>query len=100
MGCPFGGIALEEGLSKLSEQVQNYYGALVEVRNNVRREPIPDKPLALVYTQQIRDTGRLLMDGGLMDQPYIFMQEFKTCIDLMTVFEPMLSPSPKKKDSE
>lgn len=48
-------------------------------------EPI-EKPDALVLTQQMLSTGKLLLEGGLLDQPHIFMREYKICVDLMEVY--------------
>jgi hypothetical protein len=35
----------------------------------------------------MQSTGRLLVEGGLLDQPYIFMREYKVCSDLITLFD-------------
>lgn len=54
-----------------------YYGQSNEVRLNIKIKPedIVEKPEALVRYEQARDLGIPYVAGGLLDQPYIWMQE-------------------------
>lgn len=85
LGWPFGIELLEQGLKTLEETLLNYYGAITEIRNN-RKVPVPDMPESAILAEQIQQTGHLYFDGGLADQPYLFMKEIKVCIDIRDLF--------------
>jgi len=86
LGWPFGELALSERLEELRKACENYFGALAEIRMNLRTE-VPDKPTALVFTQQCTQLGLPLVDGAVLDQPYIWMMEYRICLDTEALFE-------------
>lgn len=84
-----GGSKLEEGLQALQVALQDYYGALNELAMghpgmNVK---IPEKPEALVLYQQCEKLGLPLVSGGLMAQPFIWLQEVAVIVDTKTLYE-------------
>lgn len=56
------------------------------MRKGDKPEPVP-KPEALVFFEQIKSSGHLLFEGGLLDQPYITMMELRVCEEVVDVFE-------------
>jgi len=64
-------------LHDLDQSLWEYYGQLNERRAGVKIKPedIVPKPAALVRYEQARDLGIPYVNGGLVDQPYIWMQE-------------------------
>lgn len=46
-----------------------------------------EQPAILMYVQQMQQTGCLLWKGGLADQPYIFMIEYKMAYDRKMLHE-------------
>ena len=71
-----GGSRLAQGLQELEDALGEYYGALNELKLGLVTK-VPDKPQALIYVEQIDELGIPLVAGGVLDQPYIFMQEYK-----------------------
>jgi len=64
---------------------------------NLRAE-VPDKPTALVYAQQCVQLGLPLIDGAVLDQPYIWMMEYKICLDTEALFEAIRKTSEGDND--
>jgi hypothetical protein len=55
----------------------DYYGQGNEIRANIKINPedVIEKPEALVRYEQSKDLGIPYVAGGVLDQPYIWMQE-------------------------
>lgn len=80
---------ISEGLERLETALRDYYGALNEIKMGLRSN-IPDKPEALVFYERCRVLGLPLVAGGVLDQPYIWLQELAIVIeqvDLFTILE-------------
>lgn len=72
-----GGRALEEHLAALEAALHDYFGSLNEIAMD---HPgldvkVPEKPEALVLYQQCESLNFHPVEGGLLDQPFILMQE-------------------------
>lgn len=52
----------------------------------VPRQPL-ERPDILIYLDQMEHTHALLWNGGLADQPYIFMIEYKRAYDRKMQYE-------------
>lgn len=97
MGDPFNGVSTEYGdtliannLLKIKEDIQEYYNKMNLVAFSppgAHNETIPEKPAILEYVEQIEFTGHLLMPGGLMQQPHIFMKEYNMAVAMKKMFE-------------
>lgn len=74
-----GGRVLRGKLDELFMEVLNYYGLLNALSMGTSKT-VPEKPEILAYYDQIRELNTLLLAGGLLDQPYIFMQEISVVI--------------------
>jgi hypothetical protein len=70
-----GGRVLSQWLLNLREALENYFGYLNEIASGLHPTEIPDKPNALIRYSQRKEMGIPYIDGGLLDQPYIWVQE-------------------------
>jgi hypothetical protein len=55
--------------------------------NGLNNERVTIKPEALIRYEQCISMGIPLVAGGLMDQPYIWLQEWKIVADVKAVFD-------------
>ncbi len=83
---PFGVKLLNDALKVADEYLEEYFGALIEIAMGVPRN-VPEQPTILMYIQQMEQTHALLWIGGLADQPYIFMIEYKRAYDRKMLHE-------------
>lgn len=93
-----GGAKLNQKFSELRTALEDYYGALAQILNNIQVE-VPDKPIICVYVDQFMVTNKLYNDGGLGDQPYIFMQEFKIAYDRMKLHERLSNRNKQERNN-
>lgn len=70
-----GGRILARNLMKLREELQEYFGQLNEIAMGLHPKKIAEIPEAFVRYRQRKDFGIPYVDGGLLDQPYIWVQE-------------------------
>jgi len=80
-----GGIILSEKLNELEAALREYYGAINEIRMGLRAK-VPKKPDALVMHEKCKALGIPLVEGGVMNQPYIWLQELAVIIEQETLF--------------
>jgi len=78
----------------LRQALIEYYGAINEMKTLAESQPhivqkvtIPDKPEALILWQQCRELDMPLVDGGLEDQPHIWLEEISIILEVQHVFE-------------
>ena len=100
MGYPFNGVSTEYGetvllthLAELKTEIETYYNKLNLVAFSplgAHNETIPEKPAILEYVELIQSSGHLLMPGGLMQQPHIFMREYSMAVAMKTVFDSIM----------
>lgn len=81
-----GGLILSERLKKLEVALREYYGAISELQMGLNVK-IPPKPNALVQYERCQALGIPLVDGGVIDQPYEWLQELAVIIEQKTMFE-------------
>lgn len=82
-------MSLLERLNKLQSVLENYFAAINEQsmgHPGLHAKP-PEKPEALILYQQMEVLHIPVWDGGLMDQPYILMQEFAVVNNVKNLFE-------------
>jgi len=41
---------------------------------------IPKKPAALVFYEQTKELGLPLVEGGILDQPHIWLEQYAVCM--------------------
>lgn len=84
-----GGRVLEERLKELETALHNYYGALNEAAlgHPGLKVEIPEKPEALVLYHQCRTLGIQIVDGGLINQPHIWLQEVALVSNIEALYE-------------
>jgi len=83
-----GGSTLAEKLDELRNYLLDYYGSLNEylTSGNLTNVVIPEKPEALLRDEQCQALGLPLVAGGVLDQPYIWMQELGIIREIQAIF--------------
>jgi hypothetical protein len=69
------------GLTLLRDTLQEYAGQINEIRAGLKPDEKIDKPEALILYEQCKELGIPLVKGSLLDQPHIWMLEYKICDD-------------------
>lgn len=101
MAKPFNGVStvngievLNERLNSIKKDIEDYYNAL----NLKAFSPpgaytgtIPEKPAILIYVENIQSSGHLIMPGGLMQQPHIFMYEYNQCLAVKNILDSVVA---------
>lgn len=87
MGC-LGGRLIKDILEKQTEQINDYFGSINELRAGVIPiEKVPNKPGILAAVELIESTGLPLWAGGLMDQPHIFLMQQEMVLGLKDLWD-------------
>jgi hypothetical protein len=86
MGRCVGGSAVEGKLEELRVALYDYYGGLEEIKANARSKP-PEMPEALIIYKQCEALGLPLAEGGLLDQPHIWLLEVGVIKQVTDIFE-------------
>jgi hypothetical protein len=89
-----GKLTLSERLKALETALRDYYGALNEIRIGLRKK-MPEKPEALILYERCKVLGLPLVEGGVLDQPYIWLQELAIIISQTELFE-MINRQPEQ----
>lgn len=94
MGRSIGGSRITGGLEALRSALYDYYGAINELKTLSEAQPnlastvkIPQKPEALILWEQCQALGLPLVDGGLEDQPHIWIEEVAVIRDAQQEFQ-------------
>jgi len=80
-----GGRLIGEALENLKIELDEYYAKLNEIKNNSIKSlydniEIPEPPEALLLYDMCNDMHIPLVDGGLLDQPHIWLLEYGICL--------------------
>jgi hypothetical protein len=70
-------MILARNLEKLRETLWDYYGQQNEIRAQIKVAPedVVEKPEALIRYEMSKELGIPYVDGGLMDQPFVWIEE-------------------------
>lgn len=74
----------------MKKEIESYYNKINLVALSppgAHIETIPEKPDILIIVERIESSGKLLLDGGLMQQPHIFMEEYYLALSLKKLFD-------------
>jgi hypothetical protein len=95
VGRPLGGRAVAAKLEALRNALYDYYGAINELKVLLESQPhtlpnivIPEKPEALKLWEQCNTMNLPLYDGGVMDQPHIWLEEWAIVKEVHDLFQP------------
>ena len=77
--------------------MQDYFGALNELKQGLAVKEIPERPDALMRYEQCKSTGLPLKSGGLQDQPHIWLMEWEV-VDNTKRIMTAVKPKPEKQD--
>ena len=83
---PAGGAIVSERLDELEAALRDYFGALNEVNMGLKVRKMPPKPKAFVQYERCKTLGIPLVEGGVMNQPYLWLQELAVIIEEETLF--------------
>ena len=76
-----GGSELRGILEKLTDEIDEYFGALNELKLGIRKiSQVPPPPYIFLLYMQTKEMGVPLVEGGLQDQPYIWLDQYATCL--------------------
>ena len=91
---PFSGVdgitVLNKNLNQIKKDIETYFNALnlmLFSPPGAQVATIPEKPDILIYVEEIQSSGHLLLPGGLLQQPHIFMKEYDMCVAMKRVFD-------------
>lgn len=78
-------------LLALKEKVENYYNTLLLIQNDptngLAKITVPEKPDALLITEEIEEYKILPLPGGVWQQPHILWAEIQICKSVKRVYE-------------
>jgi hypothetical protein len=80
-----GGRKLIEILEKQKEEIEDYYGAINEIKAGVR-STAPDKPDLLAAVDLVKRSGLPLVAGGVLDQPHIWLVQLDMAQGIAELF--------------
>lgn len=93
MGWPAGGSQVAGAKEELRQALYNFYGALNEVKALSESNPtlvssvkVPDKPEAMVLWEQCQAFSLPLVEGGLLDQPHLWLEEVAVLKEVREAF--------------
>lgn len=95
-----GGRKLAEKLDELRTELQLFFGRISEEIAGLKPDYTVDKPKALLLTEQCIALNLPLVQGAIMDQPYIWMREYHICIEMKTLYESMWEANRKVKEGD
>lgn len=81
---------MNEKLDLIEEGLNTYYNAINLIALSppgAQQTKVPEKPDILILVEQIESSGHLLMPGGLMQQPHIFIYEYQRCASIKRLME-------------
>ena len=81
-----GGRIVAEGLELLTEELDNYFGAISQLKSGTTII-LPEMPEALVYYYMCNDMKMSLVEGGIYDQPHIWLLEYGICQKRKEIYE-------------
>lgn len=96
---PYGDRVLEKALEVSEKEVNDYFGTLAEIEMGVSTKA-KEQPLILKYVEQYSVFNTMIWKGGLADQPYIFMIEFKMAYDRKLLHDIVIESIRKDKQSK
>lgn len=98
MGCA-GGIILGELIEDLENRIDEYFGSVNEIRLGFRKVAA-DKPPELILYEQLIELQIPLIEGGLMDQPHIWIIQYATCKNRTAMWRSIMENAKPKGSSE
>ena len=96
-----GGRILEGILKELEGRIADYHGMLNQRRAGLKIRPdeVVQKPPELVKYEQMLVTGLPMWDGGLQDQPHIWLHMLGVIVNMVTLQETLAKASESQKDN-
>jgi hypothetical protein len=88
VGWPPGIKRVNKSLEALRDYLLDYYGAINEVKANARSvKDLLEEPEAAALYRKCKSMNTLLVSGGLLDQPHIWLLEWNIVENHKTLME-------------
>lgn len=94
-----GGRVVEGGLRRLEEALLGYFGALNELEAGLEKVEVPEQPEALKLWRQCQSIGLPLYEGGLMNQPHIWLLEVALIAETERLFAALAARNRENADA-
>jgi hypothetical protein len=88
---------LRQALDRLRDEIRDYYGALNEIEMGLKPARMPEKPEALVLYEQCQTLGIPLVQGGVRDQPHIWLMEVAVCVQERELWQTLREASRRQE---
>ena len=89
-----------ERLKELREAIEQYFGLINEIRAGLKVRPEElQKPEALVLYEQCVQMGIPMVEGGIRDQPHIWLMEYAICSQETELWNAIQSRNQKQNAS-
>ncbi len=82
----------------LRSELRNYYGALNEIEMGLKPAKIPEKPEALALFEQCQALHIPLVQGGVRDQPHIWLMEYAVCAQERELWQALREASRRQEN--
>jgi hypothetical protein len=80
-----GGRHLRGIIEDNKQEIRDYFGAINLAKATSNFKKIPEKPAVLVYYEQCKALRVPLVAGGLMDQPYVWLEQYAACDHVVAI---------------
>jgi hypothetical protein len=94
-----GGIEVGEILDELGIELDEYYGTLNEIRMGALSTPPKPKPVPLQLYEMTKELGVPLVDGGVLDQPHIWLLMVGTIRQRESLWSSIIDNATQQKPS-
>jgi hypothetical protein len=97
VGQLVGGRLLRDILETLRKELEDYFGSINELKQQLRKDLLP-KPAALEWYELVKSTGLPLVEGGLLDQPHIWLFQWELVDSVATMYAEVDQMNQKMKN--
>jgi hypothetical protein len=98
LGTRRGKLVLQRDLEALQSELENYFGQQNELLNGLTIEDeVIEKPVELIRYEMVKAFGLPVWEGGLADQPHIWLLQYKIIDTVVRLFESLRIASEEAK---
>jgi hypothetical protein len=87
-------------LSQLELELDEYFGGINEIKAGLMPEKLPEKPVAYIFYEQCKELNLPLIEGGIMDQPHIWLMQWAVCMQREALWRSIDERSQSRKTQE
>lgn len=82
-----GGKDLADYLQGIRDEIAEFFGSLEDIATGIKAPSDIYKPEVLIQYEQCKSMGIPLVAGGLVDQPYIWLELWAICEQEQEIFQ-------------